>query len=125
MRVQSLKCPNCGFKAINCRYLASHFKSCVPLDADKLMEEVIKKREEINKGVHQNDYEIVSSSSNDHEDEEGVHQNDDEIVSSSSNDEGVHQNDDEEDDEVGSEAEAEASDHLNEQGLLCLIKFSA
>ena len=108
MRVQSLKCPNCGFKAINCRYLASHFKSCVPLDADKLMEEVIKKREEINKGVHQNDYEIVSSSSNDHEDEEGV-----------------HQNDDEEDDEVGSEAEAEASDHLNEQGLLCSIKFSA
>ena len=108
MRVQSLKCPNCGFKAINCRYLASHFKSCVPLDADKLMEEVIKKREEINKGVHQNDDEIVSSSSNDHEDEEGV-----------------HQNDDEEDDEVGSEAEAEASDHLNEQGLLCLIKFSA
>ena len=118
MRVQSLKCPHCGFKAINCRQLASHFKSCVPLDADKLMEEVKKKREEINKGVHQNDDEIVSSSSND-EDDEGVHQNDDEIVStvlSPNNEENVG---------VGSEAEAEASDHLNEQGPFCLIKFSA
>ena len=157
MRVQSLKCPRCEYKAFNCRYLSSHLNSCVPLDAAKHMKKVIKKRAKINKGVHQNDDEIVSSSSND-EDDQGVHQNDDEIVSISSNDEddeGVHQNDDEivssssndEDDEgvhqnddeivstvlspnneenvgVGSEAEAEASDHLNEQGPLCLIKFS-
>ena len=137
MRVQSLKCPRCEYKAFNCRYLSSHLNSCVPLDAAKHMKKVIKKRAKINKGVHQNDDEIVSSSSND-EDDQGVHQNDDEIVSISSNDEddeGVHQNDDEivstvlspnneENVGVGSEAEAEASDHLNEQAPLCLIKFS-
>ena len=117
MRVQSLKCPRCEYKAFNCRYLSSHLNSCVPLDAAKHMKKVIKKRAKINKGVHQNDDEIVSSSSND-EDDEGVHQNDDEIVStvlSPNNEENVG---------VGSEAEAEASDHLNEQGPLCLIKFS-